>query len=122
MEPFHVLNRGQKYTKQDLANLLNEPGLTSVGEGVESWANSNSYLLFCTIKGILSVISIDNSYLNMLAIWPEKFLVQMVGYRLRNKTQNLLLNVWATLRGITTKTHQISGRLSAYQLSLQYSR
>ena len=50
MEPFHVLNRGQKYTKQDLANLLNEPGLTSVGEGVASWADSNSYLLFVDLE------------------------------------------------------------------------
>ena len=45
-----MLNRGQKYTKQDLANLLNEPGLTSVGEGVASWANSNSYLLFVDLE------------------------------------------------------------------------
>ena len=50
MEPFHVLNRGQKYTKEDLANLLNEPGLTSVGEGVASWANSNTYLLFVDLE------------------------------------------------------------------------
>ena len=45
-----MLNRGQKYTKQDLANLLNEPGLASVGEGVASWADSNSYLLFVDLE------------------------------------------------------------------------
>ena len=45
-----MLNRGQKYTKQDLANLLHEPGLASVGEGVASWADSNSYLLFVDLE------------------------------------------------------------------------
>ncbi len=46
MQPFNVLNVGRKYTKKDLANLLNEPRLTTVREGVASCANSHSYLLF----------------------------------------------------------------------------
>ena len=49
MQAFNVLNVGRKYTKKDLANLLNEPRLTTV-EGVASCANSNSYLLFVDLE------------------------------------------------------------------------
>ena len=50
MEPFEVLKVGQKYSKKDLSNLLNEPHLKSVREGVASCANSNSYLLFVDLE------------------------------------------------------------------------
>jgi hypothetical protein len=50
MEPIDVLNVGQKYSKKDLANLLNQPNLKSVREGVASCTNSNSYLLFVDLE------------------------------------------------------------------------
>jgi len=51
MEPIDVLNVGQKYSKVDLANLLNQPHLKS-GRiyGVASCTNSNSYLLFVDLE------------------------------------------------------------------------
>jgi hypothetical protein len=50
LEPIDVLNVGQKYSKKDLANLLNQPNLAKVREGVASCTNSNSYLLFVDLE------------------------------------------------------------------------
>ena len=50
MEPIDVLSIGQKYSKKELANLLNEPHLLTVREGVSSCTNSNSYLLFVDLE------------------------------------------------------------------------
>lgn len=49
-DPIDVLEIGKKYSKKDLAELLNEPRLTSVREGVASCTNSNSYLLFVDLE------------------------------------------------------------------------
>jgi hypothetical protein len=45
-----VLGIGQKYSKKDLAELLDEPRLASVREGVASCTKSNSYLLFVDLE------------------------------------------------------------------------
>ena len=50
MVPNSVLEVGQKYSKKDLSNLLNEPNLSKVREGVASCTNSNSYLLFVDLE------------------------------------------------------------------------
>lgn len=50
MEPFDSLAVGQKYSKKDLANLLNQPTLALVREGVASSTNSNSYFLFVDLE------------------------------------------------------------------------
>jgi hypothetical protein len=46
----NVLGIGQKYSKKDLADLLDEPRLASVREGVASCTKSNSYLLFVDLE------------------------------------------------------------------------
>ena len=50
MEPISVLEVGKKYSKKDLATLINEPRLFNVREGVSSCNNSNSYLLFVDLE------------------------------------------------------------------------
>ncbi|WP_342822189.1 HNH endonuclease [Candidatus Lucifugimonas marina] len=50
MEPIDVLTVGQKYSKNDLANLLKQPNLSQVREGVASSTNSNSYFLFVDLE------------------------------------------------------------------------
>ena len=50
MVPNSVLDIGQKYSKKDLSELLNEPNLSKVREGVASCKNSNSYLLFVDLE------------------------------------------------------------------------
>ena len=50
MEPNEVLKIGSKYSKNDLAVVLNEPSLSTVREGVYSTKNSNSYLLFVDLE------------------------------------------------------------------------
>lgn len=50
MKPTEVLKVGSKYSKSDLAFVLNEPSLSTVREGVYSTKNSNSYLLFVDLE------------------------------------------------------------------------
>jgi hypothetical protein len=50
MNPTDVLNIGNKYSKKELSNLLEQPTLSSVREGVFSCQNSNSYLLFVDLE------------------------------------------------------------------------
>ena len=50
MEPISVLEVGHKYSKKDLASLIDEPGLLNVREGVFPCKNSNSYLLFVDLE------------------------------------------------------------------------
>ena len=50
MEPISVLEVGQKYSKKDLASLIDEPRLLNVREGVSSCDNSDSYLLFVDLE------------------------------------------------------------------------
>ena len=50
MAPIDVLQIGQKYSKKDLATLINEPRLLTVREGVASCVNSNAYLLFVDLE------------------------------------------------------------------------
>ena len=50
MKPISVLEVGKKYSKKDLATLINEPSLLNVREGVSSCKNSNSYLLFVDLE------------------------------------------------------------------------
>jgi hypothetical protein len=50
LEPFDSLAVGQKYSKKDLAILLNQPNLAKVREGVASSTNSNSYFLFVDLE------------------------------------------------------------------------
>ena len=46
MNPTDILNIGNKYSKKDLSNLLDQPPLSNVREGSFSCKNSNSDLLF----------------------------------------------------------------------------
>ena len=50
MEPISVLEVGHKYSKKDLASLIDEPRLLNVREGVSTCKNSNSYLLFVDLE------------------------------------------------------------------------
>jgi hypothetical protein len=50
MVPNSVLEVGQKYSKKNLSDLLNEPNLSKVREGVASCTNSKSYLLFVDLE------------------------------------------------------------------------
>ena len=50
MEPLQVLKIGNKYSKKELANILNEPSLKTVREGVFNCNNSASYLLFVDLE------------------------------------------------------------------------
>jgi hypothetical protein len=50
LEPISVLEVGQKYSKKDLASLIDEPRLLNVREGVSSCDNSDSYLLFVDLE------------------------------------------------------------------------
>ena len=50
MRPIEVLKVGSKYSKSDLALVLNEPSLSTVREGVYGAKNSNSYLLFVDLE------------------------------------------------------------------------
>ncbi|MEE2995685.1 MAG: DUF3427 domain-containing protein, partial [Pseudomonadota bacterium] len=50
MNPFDVLDLGQKYSKRDLADLLDQPTLSKVREGVYNCTNSASYLLFVDLE------------------------------------------------------------------------
>ena len=46
MVPDNVLDVGQKYSKRNLSDLLDQPNLSKVREGVYNCTNSNSNLLF----------------------------------------------------------------------------
>ena len=50
MKPNLVLELGSKYSKAELTELLNEPTLSSVREGVFSCKNSDGYLLFVDLE------------------------------------------------------------------------
>ena len=50
MKPNLVLELGSKYSKAELTELLNEPTLSSVREGVFSCKNSDAYLLFVDLE------------------------------------------------------------------------
>lgn len=50
MDPFNVLVVGRKYSKQDLATILNQPTLAKIREGVATVKNSNSYFLFVDLE------------------------------------------------------------------------
>jgi hypothetical protein len=50
LEPISVLEVGKKYSKKDLASLIDEPRLLNVREGVSSCDNSDSYLLFVDLE------------------------------------------------------------------------
>ena len=50
MNPFDVLDLGQKYSKRDLADLLDQPNVSNVREGVYTCTNSSSYLLFVDLE------------------------------------------------------------------------
>ena len=50
MNPHEVLNLGQKYSKRDLADLLDQPNVSHVREGVYACKNSSSYLLFVDLE------------------------------------------------------------------------
>ena len=50
MEPLQVLKIGNKYSKKELSNLLDQPTLKTVREGVFNCNNSASYLLFVDLE------------------------------------------------------------------------
>lgn len=50
MNPHEILDLGQKYSKRDLADLLDQPTLSKVREGVYVCTNSASYLLFVDLE------------------------------------------------------------------------
>ena len=50
MIPNEVLYLGQKYSKSDLSDLLDQPNLSKVREGVYNCTNSASYLLFVDLE------------------------------------------------------------------------
>ena len=50
MKPNEVLQVGAKYSKNELADVLKEPSLSTVREGVYSCKNSSSYLLFVDLE------------------------------------------------------------------------
>ena len=50
MNPTDILDIGNKYSKKELSNLLDQPTLSSVREGVFSCNNSKSYLLFIDLE------------------------------------------------------------------------
>lgn len=50
MTIFNELQLGGKYSKKDLASVLEEPSLISVREGVYSCKSTNSYLLFVDLE------------------------------------------------------------------------
>ena len=50
MNPFDVLDLGHKYSKRDLADLLDQPNVSNVREGVYTCTNSSSYLLFVDLE------------------------------------------------------------------------
>jgi len=50
LEPFDLLTVGQKYSKKDLAIILNQPNLAKVREGVASATSSESYFLFVDLE------------------------------------------------------------------------
>jgi len=55
MTPNQVLNVGNKYSKKQLSELLEEKTLSSVREGVYSCKNSKSYLLFVDLEKVEKV-------------------------------------------------------------------
>ena len=44
MDPYEVLNFGEKYSKKDLSNLLNQSNISLVREGIFNCKNSSSSL------------------------------------------------------------------------------
>lgn len=50
MEPFKVLKIGSKYSKKDLSDLLNQPTLSLVREGLFHCKNSDSTLFFVDLE------------------------------------------------------------------------
>ena len=50
MEPEKVLDLGSKYSKKDLSNLLDQPNLSFVREGIFNCKNSSSSLFFVDLE------------------------------------------------------------------------
>lgn len=50
MNPFEELKQGEKYSKKDLATLLNQPTLSLVREGLYHCKNSDSTLFFVDLE------------------------------------------------------------------------
>ena len=59
MKPNQVLNVGNKYSKKQLSELLEEKTLSSVREGVYSCKNSKSYFLFVDLEKVEKVSCIN---------------------------------------------------------------
>ena len=50
MEPEKVLDLGSKYSKKDLSDLLDQPNLSFVREGIFNCKNSSSSLFFVDLE------------------------------------------------------------------------
>jgi|GEM_PF-5563014 len=50
MEPHSILKIGHRYSKKELADLIDQPTMAGVREGVFSCSNSQSYLLFVDLE------------------------------------------------------------------------
>ena len=50
MNPFKILNQGDKYSKKDLSTLLEQPTLSLVREGLYHCKNSESTLFFVDLE------------------------------------------------------------------------
>jgi len=50
MDPYQKLKVGNKYSKKDLATLLDQPNISLVREGIYNLKNSNSSLFFVDLE------------------------------------------------------------------------
>ena len=74
MNPHEILDLGRKYSKRDLADLLDQPTLSTVREGVYYCTNSASGLLFVDLekKGKEEKFHFDDFYEEDFFHWDSQ--------------------------------------------------
>ena len=81
MSPLEELSLGEKYTKRQLAELLEEDGLITVREGVYSCKTSDSYFLFIDLEkeGPTGVLIKDDT-INSTALFISPNMLFQIGF------------------------------------------
>jgi hypothetical protein len=110
MNPTDILDIGNKYSKKELSNLLDQPTLSSVREGVFSCNNSKSYLLFIDLekKGKEERFHFDDFFQEDFFHWDSQTTQHINSPKIQEivtgkRTPHLLVRITPKIKSITQK-------------------
>jgi len=108
MSPFDVLDLGHKYSKRDLADLLDQPNVSNVREGVYTCTNSSSYLLFVDLekKGKEERFHFDDFFEEDFFHWDSQTTQHIDSPKIQNiingdLTPHLFVRITPKIKGVT---------------------